>query len=80
MTERKSKERAFEVLVSFDGLDRGERFSAADDGWSQQHVASGYLRDVTVEPTAAAAQGEQAPVAEPEKVAEARNAGEVRKG
>lgn len=74
------KERNFEVLVSFDGLDKGDRFSAADDTWSKQHVTSGYLRDVTVEPTASAAQGEQAPIAAPERVQGARNAGEVGKG
>lgn len=48
---RKMKPRTFEVLVSFDGLDKGDRFTQeADDlGWATQHVESGYLRDVTEE-------------------------------
>jgi hypothetical protein len=50
-TSRKAQPRTFEVLISFNGLDKGDRFSQdADDlGWAQQHVESGYLRDVTEE-------------------------------
>lgn len=46
------KARTFEVQVSFNALDKGERFTADDaDGlaWADQHVESGYLRDVTEE-------------------------------
>jgi hypothetical protein len=52
-TGRKTKSRTFEVLVSFSGLNRGDRFSQdADDlGWATQHVETGYLRDVTEEIT-----------------------------
>lgn len=48
---RKSGARRFEVLISFDGLDKGDVFSQdADDlGWATQHVENGYLRDVTEE-------------------------------
>jgi hypothetical protein len=74
MADRKgSKERQFEVLISFDGLDKGERFTAADDQWSRQHVETGYLADVTNEPTAAEAQGQQAPEASAERVEEAQH-------
>jgi hypothetical protein len=53
---RKTKARVYEVVVSFDGLNKGERFSQdADDlGWATQRVEVGYLRDVTEE-------GEEAP-------------------
>lgn len=49
MVSRKSGKRTFEVLVSFSGLDKGDRFTQdADDlGWATQHVETGYLRDVT---------------------------------
>lgn len=48
-TSRKTQKRTFEVLVSFNALDKGERFTQdADDlGWAALHVQSGYLRDVT---------------------------------
>lgn len=48
---RKTKPRTFEVVVSFSGLNKGERLTQpADDlGWALQHVASGYLLDVTEE-------------------------------
>lgn len=62
-----SKARTFEVVVSFDALDKGERFTPDDaDGlaWATQHVENGYLRDVTEEPT----------------VEEAQNAGPVGQG
>jgi len=39
-----ARENRYEVLVSFDGLDKGDFFSAADDDWAQKHVATGYLR------------------------------------
>jgi len=53
-TSRKTQARTFEVVVSFSGLDKGDRFrqDADDLGWATQHVESGYLRDVTEEPTA----------------------------
>jgi hypothetical protein len=53
MTEAKKKaaERRFEVMVSFDGLNKGDVFTSALDTWTQQHLESGYLRDVTQEPT-----------------------------
>lgn len=59
-------DRTFEVLVSFDGLDKGERFDVDSSGaaWAKQHVETGYLRDVTKEPT----------------VEEAQNAGDVGQG
>jgi hypothetical protein len=44
--------RMFEVLVSFDGLDKGDRFTASDEGmdtWAAGHAETGYLRDVTEE-------------------------------
>lgn len=58
-TPRKTQGRTFEVLVSFSGLDVGERFTQeADDlGWATQHAETGYLRDVTEEPTAEVAPG-----------------------
>lgn len=77
---KKSKERTFEVRNSFDGLNAGERFSQEPDGWSEQHVATGYLADVTDEPTALEAQGGEAPQAAPERVEEASHAGEQRQG
>jgi hypothetical protein len=57
-TRKAPKSRTFEVLVSFDGLDRGERFTQdeGDMGWAAQHVENGYLRDVTGEPTTEEAQ------------------------
>lgn len=50
-TTRRTGKRTFEVLVSFSGLDLGDRFSQdADDlGWATRHVENGYLRDVTEE-------------------------------
>lgn len=49
-TARKTgKSRTYEVLVSFDGLDKGDRFTQehGDLAWASQHVETGYLRDVT---------------------------------
>lgn len=52
---RKNKPRTFEVVVSFDGLDKGDRFTADDDAhegyaaWANGHAETGYLRDVTEE-------------------------------
>lgn len=59
-------DRTYEVLMSFDGLDKAERFAVDRSGqaWARQHVETGYLRDVTEEPTAE----------------EAQNAGDVGKG
>jgi len=61
----------YEVLVSFDGLDKGDRFKADDDQWAQNHVASGYLRDVTGQPNTYRPTAEQM---------EALNAGDVSQG
>jgi hypothetical protein len=79
-SRKSSKDRQFEVLVSFDSLDKGERFTAPADAWSNQHVETGYLRDVTSEPTAAQAQGSVAPVASQDRVEEAQNGSGVGKG
>jgi hypothetical protein len=50
-TSRKAKPRTFEVLVSFSGLDKGDRFTQDPEelGWALLHVDNGYLRDVTEE-------------------------------
>jgi hypothetical protein len=50
-TGRKTGKRTYEVLVSFNALDVGDRFTqdADDTGWATQHVDTGYLRDVTEE-------------------------------
>lgn len=52
---RRTDVRQYEVLVSFDGLDKGERFPVDAEGhaWAQQHVENGYLRDVTTPEEAA---------------------------
>lgn len=65
-TSRKTEVRTFEVLVSFSGLNRGERFTQDPDdlGWALMHAETGYLRDVTGDPT----------------VEEIQNAGEVGQG
>lgn len=57
-TSRKTGKRTYEVVVSFDGLDKGDRFTQdADDlGWATMHVENGYLQDVTGEPTTEEAQ------------------------
>ncbi len=57
-TSRKTKPRTYEVLISFSALNAGERFEQDpnDLGWALQHVESGYLRDVTDEPTVEEAQ------------------------
>lgn len=49
--KRQGRPRVFEVVVSFDGLDKGEVFTQQPDdlGWALTHVASGYLRDITPE-------------------------------
>lgn len=46
---RQEQPRVFEVLVSFDGLDKGGVFSVRPDelGWALQHAETGYLRDIT---------------------------------
>lgn len=83
-TRRKeTKGRTFEVLVSFSGLNLGERFTTSDAehaDWADQHVETGYLRDVTQEPTVSEAQGSVAPVVPDDRVQEASNAGAVGKG
>jgi len=82
MVPRKTKDRTYEVLVSFSGLNVGERFTqeAGDTGWAEQHVDSGYLRDVTDEPTVAEAQGGQAPQASEVRVEEAQHGSDERQG
>lgn len=47
--KRQEQPRVFEVLVSFDGLDKGGVFSVQADelGWALQHTETGYLRDIT---------------------------------
>lgn len=86
MVERKTKDRTFEVLISFNGLDKGERFTqeGADLGWAMMHVENGYLRDVTDEPTVLEAQASQASQASPtvpeDRVEEARRGSEVGQG
>jgi hypothetical protein len=44
----------FEVVVSFDALDVGERFTQQPDdmGWALMHVENGYLRVVEEAPDA----------------------------
>lgn len=78
--KRQTKQRVYEVAVSFDGLNKGERFSQAADPWAERHVENGYLLDVTDEPDASEAQGTVAPEADPDRVEAAQNAGEVGKG
>lgn len=83
MATRKTGKRTFEVLISFSGMNRGERFDQEGDdlGWALQHVETGYLRDVTDEPTAAQAQAGESPArVTPERLEEAKNAGEVGNG
>jgi hypothetical protein len=47
-TKKEPAKRTFEVLISFSGLDLGDRFtSTGDAAWEEQHVQSGYLREVT---------------------------------
>lgn len=45
---KKAPAHMFEVLVSFNGLNRGDTFTQeADDlAWAGRHVTSGYLRDL----------------------------------
>jgi hypothetical protein len=75
------KNRVYEVVVSFDALNRGERFSQPADNWSTMHTEHGYLRDVTDEPPASHAEsGDAPPEAAPERVQEAKHAGETGKG
>lgn len=49
--KRQEKPTVFEVVVSFDGLNKGEVFTqpADDMGWALQHVETGYLRVVPQE-------------------------------
>jgi hypothetical protein len=57
-SRKSTKPRTFEVLVSFSNLDKGDRFTQEvhDLDWANQHVETGYLRDVTEEPTVEVAQ------------------------
>lgn len=43
----------FEVVVSFDGLNKGERFTLpeAEKAWALKHVETGYLQVVPEEGT-----------------------------
>lgn len=82
-TSRKTKPRMFEVLISFDGLNAGERFDQEPDdlGWAMQHVENGYLRDVTDAPPAYVAQGLHASAEVPaDRVQEAQHGSEERTG
>lgn len=47
--ETAPKGQTFRVAVSFDGLDKGDVFTQYEDpaGWAQQHVATGYLQEVS---------------------------------
>lgn len=47
---RRTDVRRYRVLISFDGLDKGEEFPVEPEGhvWAQTHVENGYLQDVTV--------------------------------
>jgi hypothetical protein len=51
VTVKPARSRRFEVLVSFDGLDKGLVFTqeADDTAWADRHVATGYLRDLDEE-------------------------------
>lgn len=53
-----AKSRTYEVVVSFSNLDKGDRFTqeSNDLEWANQHAETGYLRDVTEEPTVEVAQ------------------------
>lgn len=57
---RKTQKRTFEVVVSFNGMNVGEKFNLDADslGWALQHVETGYLRDVTQEGTEDAGRSE----------------------
>lgn len=48
---RKTEPTVFEVVVSFDALNKGERFTqpADDMGWALMHVENGYLQVVAEE-------------------------------
>jgi len=61
MVSRKTAKTWFEVLVSFDGLDKGGVFSQDGDdlGWALQHVESGYLREIPEEEAWARVGGNQ---------------------
>lgn len=61
MVTRRTGKTWFEVVVSFNGLDRGGVFSQdADDlGWALQHVESGYLREIPEEEAQARVGGNQ---------------------
>lgn len=73
--------RVYQVAVSFDGLNKGERFRQPADDWSKRNVDTGYLLDVTDEPAASAAQvGAEPTQASDDQVQGAKNAGEVGKG
>lgn len=48
---RRNTATVFEVVVSFDGLDKGERFTLpeAEKAWALKHVETGYLQVVPEE-------------------------------
>ena len=50
-TKRQTEPTVFEVVVSFDALNKGERFTQQPDdlGWALMHVENGYLRVVSEE-------------------------------
>lgn len=51
---KQAKPTTFEVVVSFDGLDKGGRFTQPADklGWALMHVENGYLKVVEEAPDA----------------------------
>lgn len=50
--KRKAEPVRFEVLVSFDGLEKGDTFTQEPDdlGWALTHADTGYLRVVEEAP------------------------------
>ena len=46
--KKQAEPTVFEVVVSFDGLNKGERFTQQPDnlGWALMHVENGYLKIV----------------------------------
>ena len=46
---RRTDVRRYKVLVSFDGLDKGDEFNSGPEfhSWALTHVENGYLQDVT---------------------------------
>jgi hypothetical protein len=49
--EKAPARHVFEVLVSFDSLNKGETFPHEPDSWTHHGAAMGYLRDLGEEVT-----------------------------